>query len=62
MRILLIVVFRARNFAAGAAAQRTAMRARGFRIAGTAPPRAAFITGDSRRKNPTAAVRVGRLR
>ena len=66
MQIRLIVVLRARDFAAafagGSAARRTAMRAREFRIAAIAPRRAAFITGDSWRKNPTPAVRVGRLR
>ena len=31
-------------------------------LGGIAPRRVAFIPGDSRRKNPTPAARVGRLR
>ncbi|TMH66092.1 MAG: hypothetical protein E6H48_12235 [Betaproteobacteria bacterium] len=66
MQIRLIIVRRARDFAAafagGSAVRCTAMRAREFRIAAIARRRAAFITGDSWRKNPTPAVRVGRLR
>ena len=66
MRILLIIVFLARDFAAafaaGFAALPAATCAREFRIAGIAPRHAAYIPGDSRRKNPTPAVGVGRLR